>query len=166
MCGVPHFRANTRTGNPVQIRYHSASSLPGLYYHLGAKYQIGVTPFRSNARDGGTPFKSNTRPAPFPKGVITERGYPMQIRYQGVGHPLLVEYQGCSPLQIKYENGATPLRSNTRDVLSLKSETLGVGHPAGPSTGGGYSYAEQVPERCYPSKLNTRIWYPFQAKYQ
>ena len=99
-------------------------------------------------------------------GRDNRAGLLLQIEYQEVDYHLLAEYQGGSPLQIKYKNDAAPSRSNTREVLSFRSEILGGGYLAGPNIRGGYSDAEQVPGRCYPLKLNTRIGYPFQIKYQ
>ena len=122
-------------GSPLQSKYQDRKPRPD-QISFGVISTRAVLSFRSkipdwgdvvqtNYQGWGAPFKSNSRPALFPKGVITERGYPCRSKTREAGYPLLAENQACSPIQKKYQNGAIPSRSNTRDVLSSKSEILG-----------------------------------------
>ena len=102
--------------NPVQNRYHAALSLPTRYYHLGAKHQIGATPFGSNTRDwirpsNQIPVRRYSLGAPSQEGITTSGRIPGRANFFGPNIRADLLHQ------VVYSYGAILLRSNTMAVF-------------------------------------------------
>ena len=69
------------------------------------------------------------------------------------------------PIQIKYQYGPIPFRSNTREVLSFKSEIIGGAHPVRPNTKDRLLLQNKYQRGVIRRSRIPRKGYPFQIKY-